>query len=140
MEQLILEKELLFEGKENATSVKIVDFSLLGVQLEITLAGRISGKIEGQILSTHYILMRPDGTSEFDLKSVILGNGEPILVKGRATGKAADQAQIEKSRADLTFQTLNPKMAYLNAAYAWSEATYNRASGEYTFKVYSAAK
>ena len=73
MEKLVLEKELLFEGKESTTSVKVADFTFRGVpfeqgvQLEITLAGAVGGKIAGQIYSTHYMLMKPDGTSEVNL-------------------------------------------------------------------------
>jgi hypothetical protein len=42
-----MEKELLFEGKENTTSVKIMEFSPQGTKLEITVAGKTSGKVAG---------------------------------------------------------------------------------------------
>ncbi|MCW3999143.1 MAG: hypothetical protein NWE93_02765 [Candidatus Bathyarchaeota archaeon] len=146
MQKLTLERNLLFEGVETASSVKVVDFALRGVQfsqgiqLEITLSGKTSGKIVGQTFSTHYMLMKPDGNVGFDVKSVIFGDGEPIMVKGRADGKIVDSAPTIKVEADLTFQTLSPKMAYLAATHGRLEATYNMASGEYAFKVYSAER
>jgi hypothetical protein len=132
-----LEKELLFEGKENTTSVKIIEFSPQGAKLDITVAGKTSGKITGQIMSTHNILMKPGGVSDLDLKSIIFSNGEPIFVMGKANGKIIDPTPIGKIEGNLTFQTPSQKLSYLNTTKGWSEALYNMATGEYTFKVYS---
>ncbi len=63
-----MEKELLFEGKENTSSVNIKEFSPKGAMLDITLAGKISGKISGIIMTTHNMLIKPDGTGEADLQ------------------------------------------------------------------------
>jgi hypothetical protein len=133
----VLEKELLFEGKENTTSVNIKEFSPEGTKLDITVAGKVSGKVTGQIMSTHSILMKPGGTSELDLKSIIFSNGEPIFILGKANGKIVDPTPIGKIEANLTFQTPSQKLAYLNTTKGWSEALYNMATGEYTFKVYA---
>jgi hypothetical protein len=132
-----MEKELLFEGKENTSSVNIKEFTPAGVRLEITVSGKVSGKVEGQIMSTHNILMKPGGTSDLDLKSIIFSNGEPIFVMGKASGKLIDPTPIGKIEANLTFQTPSQQLAYLNTTKGWSEATYNMATGEYTFKVYA---
>ncbi|MGZ4850820.1 MAG: hypothetical protein ACXV2C_05510 [Candidatus Bathyarchaeia archaeon] len=132
-----MEKELLFEGKENTSSVNIKEFTPVGVRLDITVAGKVSGKVAGQILSTHNILMKPGGTSELDLKSIIFSNGEPIFVMGKANGKIVDPTPIGKIEGKLTFQTPSQKLAYLNTTKGWSEALYNMATGEYTFKVYA---
>lgn len=132
-----MEKELLYEGVENATSVNIKEFSPQGAKLDITVAGKISGKIAGQILSTHNILMKPGGTSELELKSIIFSNGEPIFAWGKATGRIVDPTPIGKIEGNLTFQTPSQKMGYLNSTKGWSEATYNMATGEYAFRVYA---
>lgn len=132
-----MEKELLYEGVENATSVNIKEFSPQGAKLDITVAGKISGEIAGQILSTHNILMKPGGTSELELKSIIFSNGEPIFAWGKATGRIVDPTPIGKIEGNLTFQTPSQKMGYLNSTKGWSEATYNMATGEYAFRVYA---
>ncbi len=132
-----MEKELLFEGKENVTSVKVVEFAPQGVTLEISVAGKISGKVSGQIMSTHYILLKPGGVSELDLKSIVFSNGEPLLVMGKANGKLVDPAPIGKIEGPLTFQTPSQKMAFLNSVKGSTEALFNFATGEYTFKVYA---
>jgi hypothetical protein len=131
-----LEKELLFEGRENTTSVNIKEFSSEGARLNITVAGKVNGKVTGFILSTHSILMKPGGISELDLRSIIFSNGEPIFVFGKATGKIVDPTPIGKIDADLTFQTPSQRIAYLNTTKGRSEALYNLATGEYSFKVY----
>jgi len=131
-----VEKELLFEGKESTTSVNIKEFSSEGARLGITVAGKVSGKVTGFILSTHSILMKPGGISELDLRSIIFSNGEPIFVFGKATGKIVDPTPIGKIDGDLTFQTPSQRIAYLNATRGRSEALYNLATGEYSFRVY----
>lgn len=131
-----MEKELLFEGKENTSSVNIKEFTPAGVRLEITVAGKVNGKVTGQILSTHNILMKSGGISELDLKSIIFSNGEPIFVSGKANGKLVDPTPIGKIEGTLTFQTPSQKLAYLNTIKGWSEALYNMATGEYTFTIY----
>ena len=77
--------------------------------LDITLAGKISGKLSGLILSTHNILMKPGGTSEVDIKSIVFSNGEPIFIMGKAIGKLIDPTPIGKIDGNLTFQTPSQK-------------------------------
>ena len=131
-----MERELLFEGKENTSSVNIKEFSPQGVKLDITIAGKVSGKAEGQIMSTHSILLKSGGISEIEIKSIIFSNGEPIFAMGKANGKIIDPTPIAKVEGNLTFQTPSQKLAYLNTTKGWSEALYNLATGEYTFKIY----
>ena len=133
----ILEKELLFEGKETTSNVEIKEFSPKGARLNINLRGKISGKVEGFILSTHGILMKLDRTSEVEIKSIIFTNGEPIFAWGKDTGKVIDPTPIGKIEGNLTFQTPSQRLSYLNSTKGWTEAEYNIATGENTFKVYA---
>ena len=56
---------------------------------------------------------------------------------GKAIGKMIDPTPIEKIEENLTFMTASKQLAYLNTAKGWAEATYNIATGEYSFKVYT---
>jgi hypothetical protein len=132
-----MDKELLFEGKENTQAVNIKEFSPEGAKLDIMVAGKISGKITGLIMTTHNSLMKPDGTASADVKSIIFSNGEAIMVMGNANGKMVDPAPIEKIEENLTFMTASKKFAYLNTTKGWADASYNIATGEYSFKVYA---
>jgi hypothetical protein len=132
-----MDKELLFEGKENTTSVNIKEFSPEGAKLDITVAGKVSGKVTGLIMTTHNMLMKPDNTGEADVRSIIFSNGEAIMVWGKANGKMVDPTPIEKLEENLTFMTASKKLAYLNTTKGWSDASYNIATGEYSFKVYA---
>ena len=87
-------------------------------------------------MSTHNILLKPDGTSEVDIKSIVFSEGKPIFAYGNATGKVIDPTPIGKIDGNLTFQTPNPKLADLNTTKGQSEALYNLATGEYSFKIY----
>lgn len=132
-----MEKELLFEGKENTSSVNIREFSAQGARLDVTLAGKVSGKVSGLILTTHNALMKPDGTVEADLRSIIFSNGEPIFVWGKATAKGVDPTPILRIEENVTFQTPSQRLAYLNNTKGWSEGLDNFGTGEYTFKAYA---
>ena len=132
-----MEKELLFEGKENTSSINIREFSQQGGRLDVTLAGKINGKVTGLILTTHNALMKPDGTVEADIRSIIFSNGEPVFVWGKATGKGVDPTPIVRIEENLTFQTPSQRLAYLNTTKGWAECFDNFGTGEYKFKVYA---
>ena len=132
-----MEKELLFEAKENATSFNIKEFSPEGAKINITLTGKINGKVKGTIITTHTVLMKPDGTSKIDHRSVIFSNGEPIFLIGTGMGKIVNPAPVRDVEEDLTFQTPSQKLAYLNTTKGWSKGPFNPETGEYNFKVYA---
>ncbi len=132
-----MDKELLFEGKEKTQAVNLKEFGPEGAKLDIMVAGTVSGKVTGQIMTTHNALMKPDGTGSADVRSMIFSNGESIMVMGKATGKMVDPAPIEKIEETLTFMTASKQFAYLNTTKGWADASYNLATGEYSFKVYA---
>ena len=130
--------ELLFEGKENTSSVNIREFSPQGAKLDFTVAGKVSGKISGLIMTTHNALLRADGTGEADVRSLIFTkDGEPIFVWGKAHGKLVDPTPTMRIEEDLSFQTPSQKLAYLNTTKGSSEGYENLATGEFSFKVYA---
>jgi hypothetical protein len=132
-----MEKELLFEIKENTMAINLKEFSPEGAKLDIMVGGKISGKISGQILTTHNALMKPDGTGSADVKSMIFSDGESIMIMGKANGKMVDPTPIEKIEENLTFMTASKKLSYLNTTKGWADASYNLATGEYNAKVYA---
>ena len=132
-----MEKELLFEIKENTQAINLKEFSPEGAKLDIMVAGQVSGKVTGQIMTTHNALMKPDGTGSADARSMIFSDGEAIMIMGTVNGKMIDPAPIEKLEENLTFMTASKKFAYLNTTKGWADATYNLATGIYNAKVYA---
>jgi hypothetical protein len=132
-----MEKELLFEIKENTMAINLKEFTPEGAKLDIMVGGKVTGKITGQIMTTHNAIMKPDGTGSADVKSMIFSNGESIMVMGNANGKIVDPAPIEKLEENLTFMTMSKQLAYLNTTKGWADATYNLATGEYSAQVYA---
>jgi hypothetical protein len=132
-----MDKELLYEGKEKTQAINLKEFVQEGAKLDIMVAGTVSGKVTGQIMTTHNAIMKPDGTGSADVRSMIFSNGESIMVMGKANGKMVDPAPIEKIEENLTFMTASKKFAYLNTTKGWADASYNLATGEYSFKVYA---
>ena len=129
--------ELLFEGKENTSSVNIREFTPQGARLDFTLAGHLSGKIGGLIMSTHNALLKANGTAEADLRSVIFASGEPVFMWGKVSAKLVDPTPITQIEADVNFQTPSQKLGYLNTTKGWVEGRHNFATGEFKFKAYA---
>ena len=129
--------ELLFEGKENTSSVNIREFGSQGARLDVTLAGKVTGKVSGLILTTHNALMKPDGTVDADLRSIIFSSGEPVFVWGKATAKGVNPNPTLRIEENLTFQTPSQRLAYLNNTKGWAEGLDDFSTGEYNFKVYA---
>ncbi len=132
-----MDKELLFEGKEKTMAINLKDITQEGVKLDIMVSGKVSGKMNGMIMTTHSSLMKPDGTGSADVKSMIFSEGEGIMIMGKANGRMVDPAPIQKIEENLTFMTTSKKYAYLNTTKGMADASYNLATGEYTFKVYA---
>ena len=93
-----MEKELLFEIKANTQSVNIKELNEKGSILDITLAGKVSGKTTGIIMTTHNMVMKADGSVEDDLRSMIFTNDGPIRVTGKAIGKLVPHGQTPRSK------------------------------------------
>jgi len=72
--------------------------SVQNAKLDIMVTGTVSGKVTGQIMTTHNAQMKPHGTGSPDVRSMIFSNGESIMVMGKANGKMVDPAPIEKLR------------------------------------------
>ncbi len=132
-----MEKELILEAREEASSVNIKEFSAEGARFDITLSGKVKGKISGIIMTTHNVLSKPDGTGDVDFKSMIFSEGEPVFVWGKATAKMVDPTPTEEIKENWTFQTPSKKLAYLNTTKGSAEAHFNLATGEYHVKVYA---
>jgi len=47
-----------------------------------------------EILTTHTALMKPDGTVETDVRSLLFSKGEPVFVWGKATAKGVGPTPI----------------------------------------------
>jgi hypothetical protein len=132
-----MEKELLFEGKENASSINVREFGPQGARLDVNLSGKVSGKVDGLIISTHNSLVKGDGTAEADMRSLIFSHGEPVFMLGMATGKIVDPAPISQVQIDVTFRTPSQRLSFLNTTKGWVEGLNNLSTGEFTFKVYA---
>ncbi len=132
-----MDKELLYEGKENTSSLSLTEFSPTGAKADINLAGKVNGKIMGLIITTHNVLMKLDTTTEFSIKSIIFSNGEPIIVMGKGTGGVFDANLNKKIDEDLTFMTMSKRLEYLNTTKGRSEGLFNLGTGEFSFKVYA---
>ena len=132
-----MEKELLFEGTERTSSMNIREFGAQGARLDVTLAGQVDGKVSGLIMTTHNAIMKPDGTVEADIRSVIFSEGEPVMVWGKATAKGVDPTPVLRIEENLTFQTPSQRLSYLNGTKGWAEGFDNFGTGEYKFKVYA---
>ena len=65
---ILWKKNYFLKEKRTPYAINLKEFSPEGAKLDIMVAGKVSGKVTGQIMTTHNALMKPDGTGNADVK------------------------------------------------------------------------
>ncbi len=132
-----LKGELLFELHGKTVTTPIKEISPNGVRLEMNDVGEVKGKYNAARMETVNVLVKTDGTNEWETKAientkegdmvVVWGNG-----KGRSTGPTTASWEGE-----VHAMTMSPRLSWLNNTTSWVEGSGDRAKGEYSAKVYA---
>jgi hypothetical protein len=62
--------ELLLEYKGKTTTLTVRDFTAAGARVEINEQGEMKGRYNANRLETVNVLMKPEGTSEWETKAI----------------------------------------------------------------------
>jgi len=129
--------ELFGELRARIISTTIKDISPNGAHLEMNIVGQVKGKIDREHVETAHVLLRPDGTGEWESKAIQTTKEGDILFswgegKGHSTGpmKASWEGEVH-------FMTKSPRLSWLNNTTVLVEGTTDRAAGEYQGKAYT---
>ena len=128
--------EVIVELNEKGTTTTIKDITPAGVRLEINLEGEVKGKFNAAHMETLSVLLKPDGTREWEAKAIEMtkdGDVVILLMKGTATQESPPVVRFE---GEVSFQTSSNRFAWLNTTKGWIEGTNNVSTGEATGKVY----
>ncbi len=128
--------ELLSELKAKTTTVTVKEFTLEGIRADYNFEGDITGRYNARSTATVHGLIKPDGTFEFEGRSVnMTRDGEVVLVtfKGHGRNETPPMGRFE---AEESYVTSSSKLSWLNNTKTQSEGTYNFATGESTSKAY----
>jgi hypothetical protein len=129
--------ELLYEIKSKNVTTTIKDIGQNGIQLEMNDHGEISGKLHGGHIDTVSVNLKTDGTSDFQVKSLMnTKDGDMVVVTGAGKGKSTGP-QTATWQGELHFMTQSPKLAWLNNSTGWVEGQGNMSTGESSAKVYA---
>ena len=124
--------ELWFEVKEKATSRVIKEFSDAGAKFQYNAEGEVTGKYSGKHIETVDIVLKRDGTNEFEWRAIeFTKEGDTVMFWGKGTGKQGG------FQGEISYMTGSKKLAWLNSAKGWAEGTANLMTNETVFKVYS---
>ena len=132
-----MQEELLgeYHGKIVTTTVK--EISPSGVRIEINEEGQIKGKrYNVHHTETASILLKPDGTSEWETKAIeTTKEGDVVVAWGGGTGRtsAPNTATWE---GKIQYITQSPRLVWLNNATVRVEGTTNLANAEIVGKSY----
>lgn len=129
-------EELLLELKAKNTTRTVKDFSPAGISLEDNFEGQSTGVYTANHYGTITVLIRPDGTNEYEVRQIDTTNdGETILLyfKGKSVRETPTH---NKFIGENTFQTASTSLAWLNGLKARHEGEYNPATGIETLRVY----
>lgn len=126
--------ELLFEIQGKRVSQTVKEINPQGVRLQMNHEGQVTGKFNGGEISTLNVFLKPDGTSEWEAKTLQSSReGDMIVVSSRGTGSISTGSW----HGDAVFMTQSPKLAWLNNTRGWFEGSTDMAQGTYKAKVYA---
>ncbi len=128
--------ELLFEYRAKTTTVTLKEFTPEGIRADYNFEGDVTGRFNARNTATVHGLTKPDGTFEFEGRSVnMTRDGDVILVtfKGHGRNETPPMGGFE---SEDSYQTGSSKLSWLNTTKTHSEGTYNFATGESMTKAY----
>jgi hypothetical protein len=129
--------ELLYEIKSKNVNVTIKDISPNGIQLEMNDRGEFSGKIHGNHMDTVTVNQKTDGTSDFQVKSIMnTKDGDMIVAWGSGKGHMVNPS-TGAWEGEIHFMTQSPKLSWLNNSTGWVEGQGNMSTGESHGKIYA---
>ncbi len=129
--------ELLSELRAKVVTTTIKELSPNGIRLEINGMGEVKGKLDRDHMETANLLVKLDGTFEWETKSIeTTKEGDMIVAwgggKGRPTGPTTSSWEGE-----VQYMTQSPRLSWINNTSALVEGTWDRAAGEYQGKAYA---
>ncbi len=120
-----------------AVSTTIKEVSPAGVRLEVNDRGEVKGKYHAVHINTVNVLVKPDGTNEWESKAIeTTKEGDMVVLWGSGKGPAA-YLGADSWEGEVHYMTTSPRLAWLNNTTAWVEGTGNGATGECQGKVYA---
>lgn len=129
--------ELLFELKAKTTTITVKDFTPAGIRTEYNLQGEVKGRFDAMHIETATVLGKPDGTFEFEVKSINATNdGDTVLITSKGKGRQETPTTARFQTED-SIQTNSAKLAWLNSTKTQGEGTYHFPTGELVAKFYA---
>jgi len=93
---------------------------LQGAQFDITLAGPVKGRLTGAMQGVDYMLVRPDGRRELELRgSIETEDGSRIAFSAVGVGSPRDGKPIADLAVKIDLLTADVGYSWVNAKSAW---------------------
>ena len=129
--------ELLLEIHGKTVTRTVKEISPNGVKLQMNDEGQTTGKYNAGHIETVTVLIKPDGTNEWETKAIeTTKEGDFIAITGKGTGHSTS-ATAATWQGDVHFMTMSPKLSWLNNTRGWVEGTGDMAAGTFHGKVYA---
>jgi hypothetical protein len=125
-----------FRGKRITATFREV--SANGIRFDNNDEGEYKeGKFDFRYMQTISVLLKPDGTSEWESKGMSnTMEGDTLVYWGNGTAQSTGQ-NTASWEGELHRMTTSPRLSALNNTTLWIEAKGNMATGEYTGKAYA---
>jgi hypothetical protein len=133
----MLKGEVIVELSEKETTTTIKDVTSAGVRLEVNLKGEVKGKFNAAHLETLTVLLKSDGTREWEAKAIeVTRDGDAVIVMMKGTARQ-ERPTVVMFEGEVSFQTASERLAWLNTTRSWIEGTNDMSTGEATGKIYA---
>ncbi len=128
--------ELKGEFQARPTTTTIKEVSPYDVKVDTNYVGEIKGEVNGQYMQTVSFLLKPDGDSDWESKSITnTTEGDMVIVVGHGKTRVTN-VNTASAEGELRYMTTSPRLSRLNNVTRRIEVEIDRATGEYRGKAY----
>ena len=108
-----------------------------GARIDVSFAGRASGRLSGRVTGVDYLRLRADGRVDLDIRAVVeTEDGHRIALSAGGVGVPRASEPIADLRENIGLTTASEQYAWVNTPLIWGVGTVNFATGKIHIDAY----
>jgi Protein of unknown function (DUF3237) len=115
-----------------------VAFPPSGLRVDFVFEGLLQGRVAGEIRGVDYVLMRPDGGAELDIRATVTtGDGTRIALSAEGMTIPRPNSTVSSIREGIRLATASEAYSWVNRLHIFGIGTVDIATGEIEVRSYA---
>jgi hypothetical protein len=115
-----------------------VAFPLSGLRVDIVFEGLLRGRVAGAIRGVDYVLMRPDGGAELDIRATVTtDDGTRIALSAEGVTIPRPNSTVSSIRERIRLATASEAYSWVNRLYIFGVGSVDIATGDIEVRSYA---